>query len=148
MDATRQLTVTPPAAASACTVPIASYLVPGILVATRAVIESGAKASGRMFTEARKTALFAEMGVAYDPARAQVFVHVDGAPTRVVSLTATHDPAWARSAAWTAGDSGVDVFFPNVAVGAGSTDLAVVGGALGTGAIPLVANTITLVTVH
>jgi hypothetical protein len=74
-------------------------------------------------------------------------VHVDG-QQRAVAILATHGTAQAYSGtAWAAGEMGSDVFFPNVDVANGSTMLTVVGGAIGTGPIPLQAGKLTMVTV-
>lgn len=147
-QATTRLTITQPLAMSQCTVPASSYSIPVIAVANKMVIQAGAFWSGRAFTTARQATFFQSIGVAFDSNKAQVFVHVDGTTPRAVSLTATHGPVQAvTGTAWAPGDTGSDVFFPNVDVGAGSTMLTVAGGAIGTGSIPLVAGTITNVTV-
>jgi hypothetical protein len=75
-------------------------------------------------------------------------VHVDQG-SRTIALAATHGAAQAvTDTAWAGGDTGHEVFFPNVDIGAGTTALTITGGAaLGAGDIPLAANKITLVTV-
>ena len=136
-----------PSTASPCTVPAGTYVLAGIAVADKAVIQAGVVISARAFTTARQTTVFQAVGAAFDPAKAQVFVHVDGTP-RAVSIAAAHATTQAVAATtWTAGDTGHDVFFPNVDIGGGTTTVSVAGGAVGTGAIPLVAGTITNVTV-
>lgn len=143
--ATTALTVTGSATNSQCTTPPSTYTVPAILVASKAIIEGGKAHSGRMFTEARKAAFFTEMGIAYDPTKAHVLVYQSGTP-RAASLTAASAPAWANDGTtWAAGATGSYVFFGNVDPTGGSTDVAVAGGAVGTGAIPLAANQLTLV---
>jgi hypothetical protein len=137
---TTRIDITPPSAASQCTVPSSSYTVPGILVADRAVLASGALISARAFTVMRAPAF------GYDATKAQVFVHVEGTP-RAVSVTGTHDAPQAFTGAWAAGDTGANVFFPNVDPAPGSTTIAVAGGATGAGAAPLAAGTFTYVTV-
>lgn len=145
-NATTKLTVTQPSGNSQCTNPSSGYTVPTILVANRDVILAGGFFSGRAFTTARQQTFFEALG-GFDSNKAQVFVHVNGTPA-AVSLAATHDAAQAITArAWAAGDTGHDVFFPNVDVGTGTTTLSVAGGAIGTGTIPLVAGTITNVSV-
>jgi hypothetical protein len=127
---------------SQCTIPASTYPLDAIAVATPAVIRCGALWSGRNFTAVRQ----ATLGVTLDPGKAHVFVHVEGAP-RQVALSATHDPSQAVTGTdWAAGDTGTDIFFPNVDIAGGSTMLSATGGAVGTGAIPLVANKITNVT--
>lgn len=147
-DPTVILDVTPPTGNSTCTTPPSAYAVPGIAVANREVILANATFSARSFTTARRDAFFAQAGFSYAPALAQVFVHVHGTP-RAVSISASHAPAQAIvSTTWAAGDTGHDVFFPNVDASAGSTMLSVAGGALGTGKIPLVGGKFTYVTVY
>lgn len=144
---TTRLDVTQPTAMSQCTTPVSSYSVPTILVANKAVIQAGAFFSARAFTTARQATFFQMVGTAFDSNKAQVHVHVEGAP-RAVQITAAHGTTQAiTTTTWAAGDTGKEVFFPNVDVGAGTTMLTVTGGALGTGSIPLVAGTITNVTV-
>jgi len=141
------LDVTPPAAASSCTVPSSTYSMAGIAVAHRDVIRAGAFFSARNFTAARRDPFFQQAGFSFAPALAQVLVHVHGTP-RAVSIAATHAPAQAIvDKTWAPGDTGHDVFFPNVDPGASSTTLSVAGGATGTGTIPLVAGKFTYVTV-
>jgi hypothetical protein len=138
---TTQIDITPPTAASECAIPKSTYAVPGILVANQAVIASGAVVSARSFTMARAPAF------AFDSAKAQVFVHVDGTP-RAVSITGTHDAAQAfDDSTWAAGSTGANVFFPNVDPTPGATSVDVAGGATGTGSVPISAGTFTYLTV-
>jgi hypothetical protein len=147
-QATTLLDVTPAAGNSVCTNPPSPYPLAGIAVANRAVILSGAFYSVRSFTTARRDAFFAAAGFSFAPALAQVFVHVHGTP-RAVSISAAHAPTQAvAGTTWAAGDTGHEVFFPNVDASAGSTMLSVAGGAIGTGMIPLAAGKFTYVTVH
>jgi hypothetical protein len=132
--------ITPPTDGSQCTVPPgAIYSMPGIAVANKAVIfASGGFFSGRAFPMGRQT---------FDPTKAQVFVHVNGTP-RAVSLAAAHGPTQAVTAnAWEAGDIGHEVYFPDVDPAGGSTMLMVAGVAVGTGSIPLIAGTMTSVSI-
>jgi hypothetical protein len=138
------LEITPAAEPSQCTVPASTYSLPGIAVANRNVILAGTFWSGRNITVDRQTSL----GVTLDPAKAHVFVHVEGAQRAVSLEPANHGPAQAVvDRDWAPGNTGHAVFFPNVEVGAGSVVVAVAGGALGTGAVPVVAGTITNVAV-
>lgn len=142
------LDVTPPAGNSPCATPASPYPMAGIAVANRDVIRAGAFFSVRTFTEARRTSFFQQAGFSFAPALAQVFVHVHGTP-RAVSIAANHGPTQAvAGTAWAPGDTGHEVFFPNVDPGAGSTMLSVSGGAIGTGSIPLAAGKFTYVTVY
>ena len=141
------LTVAQPPGTSQCASPTSSHTVPTILLANKEVIQAGGFFSGRAFTAARQTTFFQAVGAAFDATKAHVFVHVNGTP-RAVSLAAPHGPAQAIVAtAWAAGDTGHDVFFPNVDVGGGETMLTVAGGAIGAGSIRLQAGTITNVAV-
>jgi hypothetical protein len=137
------LTLTPPGTASGCSSTPGTYTLPAIAVANPATIRAGAFWSGRMITMQRMATLVP----AFDAAKAHVMVHVEG-QKRAVAILATHAPALAfNGTAWAAGESGSDVVFPNVDVANGSTMLTVVGGAIGTGPIPLQAGKLTLVTV-
>ena len=141
------LDVTPSTASSPCTTPPSPYPMAGIAVANKAVILAGGFFSIRTFTTARRTSFFQAAGLTFDPARAQVFVHVDGTP-RAVSLAAAHDaPQAVSDKTWSAGDTGHEVFFPNVDPSAGQATISVAGGAIGTGTIPLAAGKFTYLTV-
>jgi len=147
MGATTKLVVTQPANPSMCTSTASSYTVPTILWARHDVILAGGFYSARAFTTARQDTFFQAIGQPFDSNKAQVFVHVNGTPHEV-SLAAAHGPAQAiATTMWAPGATGKDVFFPNVDVGSGTTMLTVEGGAIGTGSIPLVAGTITNVSV-
>ncbi|MCW5808152.1 MAG: hypothetical protein KIT31_37730 [Deltaproteobacteria bacterium] len=140
---TRRIDVTPPADNSPCAMAPGMYATPIIAIADRAVIRGGGFQSMRMFTTARAAAL----GVVLDPAKAHVFVHVAG-EARAVSIGNAHGPAQANAATtWAPGDTGHDVFFPNVELGGGSTTLTAAGaGVTGAGTIPLEAGKITAAT--
>jgi len=149
--ASTRLNVTFAAANSQCTSPAAAYTIPTILYASKAVIQSGGFFSARSFTTARQTTFFQKVGVPFDAAKAQVFVHVDG-PARTITLGAAHGPTHAVvvgtvSTDWAATESGQDVFFPNVDVGTGTTTLGITGNAVAPESIPLIAGTITNVSV-
>jgi hypothetical protein len=119
-----------------------TYL-PGIAIARADAIAAGVLWTTRSFRLARGTAFLQGFGVVYDPTKAQVLVHVDGTP-RAVSLTASHATtlAYARATTtWAAGDAGYYVYFPNVDPTAGTTTIAVAGGAIGAGDVPLLAGT-------
>ncbi|MBA3537992.1 MAG: hypothetical protein H0T79_00035 [Deltaproteobacteria bacterium] len=146
-QAVTRIDVTPSTTASQCTQPSSTYTLPVLAVANRDVILAGAMFSARAFTTDRQASFFTAVGAAFDPTKAQVLVHVAGTP-RAVSLEAAHAAAQAHATTWAPGDTGLDVAFPNVDVGTGTTNLAVAGGAVGTGAIPLVAGTLTVVTVY
>lgn len=146
--ATTQLDLAPPTAGSECLAGKPKYQVPGIVVADRDVIAAMAMYSLRMISEPRVATFYQSFGSSFDATKAQVFVHVEG-PPHAVSIAAAHQAPQATataSAAWAAGDTGVNVMFPNVDP-ASSTMLSVAGGATGTGTIPLAAGTFTYATV-
>lgn len=117
-----------------------NYLLPSIAVASKAVILAGVPWHGSNFQQDRE---------AVTPGKAHVYVHVAG-PAHAVSLDAghSHGPIQAVLAdTWAPGDSGHEVFIPDVDPAGGSATLSVAGGAVGAGSIPLVADTITTITV-
>lgn len=142
-QATTLIDITPPTTIPGCKVvsnPQLKYSLPGIAVASKAVILAGGMWSGRTFIDGRQT---------YDPAKAQVFVHLVG-QARAVSLDAAHAHGPIQAVAttmWAPGDTGHDVFIPDVDPTGGSATLSVAGGAIGEGSIPLVAGKMTTLTV-
>jgi len=106
------------ASPSECTTPRDTYPVPAVLIADQSIVNSNMVLSARAMTAMRQTAMFAQVGAPYDAAKGQLVVHTIGTPG-AVSITASHGATQAfDGATWTAGDSGSDVFFPNVAPGA------------------------------
>ena len=137
---TTRIDITPPTGQSECSQPKSTYNVPGIMIADASVIASGQMISARSFTVDAATT------VGYDNTKAQVLVHVDGT-ARAVSITGTHQPTQAFDGTmWAAGDTGVNVYFPNLDPGAGTTTISTTGTALGTGTVPIAAGTFTYVT--
>jgi len=128
--------------------PSSTYSLPGLAIATRSVADAGGAFVARSLDDARIGPFYAGFGSTFDATKGQLFVHVTGAP-RAVAITAPHDAVQAfNGTAWASGDTGGDVFFPNIDLGAGTTtDVSVAGGALGTGSVPLVAGTITYMAV-
>lgn len=121
-----------------------SYAAPGIAVADPVAIARGAVFSARAYTTARRQTLFAAAGLTYDPAKAQIFVHL--ATPAAVSSPAGHDAAQAfNGTAWAASETGIDVLLPNVTIpGGGTTSISIAGGRTVT--VPVVADTITYAT--
>jgi hypothetical protein len=139
-QATTLIDIAPPTQTPSCKTAADHYRLPGIAVADKAVILAGGSWSGRSFTEARQS---------FDTTKAQVYVHVVG-PARAVSLDAQHAHGPAQAVAdktWAAGDTGHEVYLPDVDPTGGSATLSVAGGAIGAGAIPLVAGKMTTLTV-
>lgn len=147
-QATTKLTVMQPGAPSQCSNPISTYAVSTMLFANREVILAGGFFSGRAFTVARQDTFYQGAGLTFDAAKAQLFVHVNGTP-KPVAIAATHGATQAVSTTtWAAGDTGHDVFFPNVDIGTGTTTITVTGGSVTGGAnVPLLAGTITNVSI-
>ncbi|MFN0249582.1 MAG: hypothetical protein ACKV2T_22040 [Kofleriaceae bacterium] len=148
-QASTRLNITQPSGNSQCTTPPATYTIPTILFARKDVIQAGAFYSARSWTTARQATLFTIVGAPFDATKAHVHVHVDGNP-RALSIAATHGTTLAiatGASTWSAGSTGTEVFFPNVDVGNGQTMLTVTGGGVGAGNIPLIAGTLTNVTV-
>jgi hypothetical protein len=133
--------VAQPSAVSACNGDAVNrYMLPALAVANKAVILAGGQWRGRAFVQGREVV---------DPAKAHVFVHVEGTP-RAVSLEAGRAHGTMRavvSDTWAPGDTGHEVFIPDVDPAGGSAMLSVAGDAIGTGSIPLVAGKMTMVTV-
>lgn len=137
---TTQIDITPPTAQSECSQPKSTYNVPGIMIADASVIAAGQMVSARSFTVDAATM------VGYDSSKAQVLVHVDGTP-RAVSINGTHQPTEAfDGTTWAAGDTGTNVYFPNVDPAGGMTTVSTTGTAIGTGTVPIAAGTFTYVT--
>lgn len=128
--------VTPPSSASSCSMPADTYTMPAIAVATKRVFLAGAAWSGRAFVPARQ---------ATDPTKAQVFVHVHGG-ARKVALGAAHGATQVFTTAWAAGDTGENLYFPDVDPAGGETTLSA-DRVIAPERIPLVAGTMTLVTI-
>jgi hypothetical protein len=117
-----------------------TYPLPGLAVANKAVILAGGFWSGRTFLDNQVT---------FNPAKAQVYVHVDGT-ARAVSLDGSHSHGQIQAVmdkTWAPGNIGHEVFIPDVDPAGGSATLSVDGGAIGTGSIPLVAGKMTTLSV-
>lgn len=143
-NATTLLMITQPTAASQCTQPASTYMVPTVVYASKAVIRGGGFYSARSITMARLPTFFTQIGQTYDAAKAIVVVHVNGATPRAVSLAGDHGaPQTITGTTWAAGDTGTDVVFPNVGVAGGKVKLSIAGGGIGEGDVPVVAGAIT-----
>lgn len=136
-----QLEITPPTTIPECKADkTTTYPLPGIGVVNKAVILAGGTWHGRTFVQTRQS---------YNASKAQVYVHIEG-PARAVSIDAAHShgPIQAVVAStWAPGDSGHEVFIPDVDPAGGAATLSVAGGAIGTGSIPLAAGKMTTLTV-
>ncbi len=132
--------ITPPVDPSQCTTPASTYALGGIAVANIAMLRAGGFWSARNFTADR----VATIGFTPDAGKGHVFVHIDTG-SRTVAIDAAHDTTQAVVANdWAAGDTGHDVFFPNVAPG--QTTVSATGGSvIGAGQIGVTAGKITYV---
>lgn len=144
-DKFTKLTVTFSAAASECATPMSTYTTPTIVYADHGVIKAGGFYSARSITMARLPTFFTSIQQTFDPTMGQVFVHESGTPAKL-TLAGDHGaPQVANTSGWVAGDTGADVFFPNVAVG--DIKIQIAGGGTGETTIPVIAGTITNVAV-
>jgi hypothetical protein len=126
--------VTPPAGGSPCPglfgMPMNTYRLEAVAIAPEAVLAAGGLFSTRAMVESRMLSMAAQIGEPLAADHGQLFVHVTGAP-HAVAISAGH-AATQRfdGAGWAAGDTGSDVFFPNVMLGA-PVAVSVAGGAVG-----------------
>jgi hypothetical protein len=128
--------------------PMNTYPLAAVAIIPDAVLSAGATFSVRAMMESRMASMATQIGIpSFDLGAGQLYVHVDGA-ARQVSISATH-AATQRfdGTSWAAGDTGSDVFFPDVAIGAGPVAISVAGGAVGTGSYTLEAGKMTYLTV-
>lgn len=130
---------------SQCTTPRDVYPVRAVLVAEQAVIEAGGRFSARVMTQSRQDEMFGLIGAAYSAAKAQLVVHVDGAQRQVTISSAHATTQKFDGAAWAAGDTGSDVFFPDV--DPGMTQVTVAGRSVGGTTLTLEAGAYTYLTV-
>jgi hypothetical protein len=114
----------------------------GTIVVLKEVTGSNGNFRLRSYTKDR-----GQMGASpFDPTKAQLFVHVVGAE-RAIDVPAKHDSAiHFTGTAWAAGDTGIDVYLPNVDPTGGSTKLAVTN-ATPVGLIPLTPGQFTYVVI-
>jgi hypothetical protein len=138
-----------PSGASQCPglfgMPMNTYPLAAVAILPDAVLAAGATFSVRAMTQSRMASMATQIGAPFDSGAGQLYVHVDG-PAHAVSISANHAaPQSFDGTHWVAGDTGSDVFFPNVAVGA--VTVSVVGGAIGTGSFTLEAGKMTYLTV-
>jgi hypothetical protein len=97
--------------------------------------------------ESRMGSMSTQIGTPFNLSDGQLYVHVDG-PARAVSISTRHSPAQRFDGAhWAAGDTGSDVFFPNVGIDTGPVTVTVAGGAVGTGSYTLEPGKMTYLTV-
>jgi len=137
------LDVTPPTMGSECTVPTGQmYTIGGTTIVDKAVLAAGGQYSTRDFTT------MVAQSFNFNPAKAHVFVFINGTP-RPVSLTGTHDTPlqYTDATGWVAGDAGTYVYFPNVDPTPGTATVSMTGNAVGVGDVPLTAGAFTYIAV-
>jgi hypothetical protein len=145
--------IAPPAAGSQCPglsgTPMNTYQLSGVAIASDAVVAAGAPFSfrARAMVQARVATLFAQIGQPLATDRGQLVVHVIGTP-RPVAISAAH-AATQRfdGTSWAAGDTGSDVFFPNVDLGGGAVTVSMTGASVGTGSYTLEPDKLTYLSV-
>src|SRR5262249_2090122 len=131
-----------PSGASQCPglsgMPMNAYPLAAVAIVPDAVLAAGATFSVRAMVQSRMTSMATQIGIpSFDPGAGQLYVHVDG-PARQVSISAGHAATQSYDGThWGAGDTGSDVLFPNVAIGASPVAVSVAGGAVGTGSYTL-----------
>lgn len=139
--------VTPPAERSACAG--GTYALPGIAIAPPAVSLANGVVVARSMTQSRVATFYAAIGAPFDPTRGHLLVHVNGTP-RAFSIAEPHAaPQASDGSAWSAGDTGADVFFPNIEIPLSKRATVTVAGgnAIGLGAVQLAPGAITYMTV-
>lgn len=149
-DAARTtIDVTPATAASQCAMTGGTYPLHAVAVIDRSVeamLSATSVFRGRSFTGARETSFYTQIGAAYDPGKGALLVHVAGTP-HPVAISGTHDATQRfDGSSWAAGDTGIDVYFPNVPVG--TTTITGAAGTIGGGSVPIEANTVTFATLY
>ena len=140
--------LTPPTGNNPCATSPGSYGLKGIAVAdaqVQAMLTGTDVFRIREFSTNRATGFYAQIGRAYDPTKGALMVHVVGAQ-HPVAITAVHDQVEkSDGTTWQAGDTGVDVYFPNIPVG--TTTIQAATGTTGAISVPIEANTITYATI-
>ncbi len=115
---------------------------PGLIALDPILVGSGVQYSTRAFTTDRRTSMFAQLGLTYDPSAAQVLVNVLGTAS-APQVAAAHDAAAAfDGSAWGSGNDGIYVFFPNVDTSVEHTTLTATNYAQ-TLSLPVIAGTFT-----
>jgi len=143
-----ELDIAPPTAPSNCAKPAGVYALAGHAIIPPALHFDSGHFVARAMSSSRLTSMFDAIGQPFDASAGQLVVHVDG-PPRAVSIDSPHAAVQAfDGTTWAAGATGSDVLFPNIDLATTPrTTVAVVGGAIGTGSVALLANHIVYITV-
>jgi len=140
--------LTPPTGNNPCATNPGSYGLKGIVVAdaqVQAMLTGTDVFRVREISTSRATGFYAQIGSPYDASKGGLMVHVVGSQ-HPVAITAAHDQVEkSDGTTWQPGDTGVDVYFPNVAVG--TTAIQAATGTTGAISVPIEANTITYATI-
>ncbi len=131
------LDVTPPTAGSQCPglfgTPMNTYPLPAVAIVPSAVLVPGASFSVRAMVQSRQASMETQIGAPLDPSDGQLYVHVVGTP-HAVSISAGHAAAQRfDGTSWAAGNTGSDVFFPNVDLSGGVVGVTIAASAVGIG---------------
>lgn len=145
------LDVTPPSSGSGCPglsgMPMNTYPLASVAILPDAVLAAGATFSVRAMVESRMASMSTQIGTPFNLADGQLYVHVQGTP-RAGSISTRHSPTQRfDGTTWAAGDTGSDVFFPNVSIDTGPVTVSVAGDAIGAGSYTLEAGKMTYLTV-
>jgi hypothetical protein len=128
--------IVPPTAGSGCTALAGkanTYKLPAVVIASAAVIAAGGAYSARAMAEFRVAEMFAQIGQPLKAGRAQLVVHVNGIQ-HPLQISGAHDATQRfDGTAWAAGDTGRDVFFPNIDLSLGLVIVDTTGPSTGTG---------------
>lgn len=119
---------------------VAGEYIGGTIAVFKDVLGANGAFSLRSFTAARGQ----QPPFAYDAAKAQVFVHVIGG-ARAVDVSSPHDAGFHfTGSAWAAGQTGTDVYVPNIDPAGGVAKVAV-DSATEIGTVPIAAGAFTYV---
>jgi hypothetical protein len=141
------LDVTPPSSGSQCPGVSGTYPLAGVAILPDVVLAAGATFSVRAMVQSRMDSMSTQIGTPINLADGQLYVHVQGTP-RAVSISTRHSPTQRfDGTTWAAGDTGSDVFFPNVGIDTGPVTVSVAGDAIGTGSYTLEPGKMTYLTV-
>lgn len=143
--------IVPPTAGSECPAlsgtPMNTYQLRGVAIASDAVISAGGAFSARALTQARVLTMATQIGAPLAADHGQLVVHVSGTP-RQVSISAGHAMAQRfDGSTWAAGDTGSDVFFPNIDLSGGVVTVSMTGTSVGTGTYTLEPGKLTYLSV-
>lgn len=129
--------ITPPTGGSQCpglsSDPTNTYPMAAVAIVPSAVLVPNASFSVRAMVRGRLASMETQIGAPLAPSDGQLYVHVVGMP-HAVSISAAHAAAQRFDGAqWAAGNTGSDVFFPNIDLSGGVVGVTIAGNAVGNG---------------